>query len=240
MDTKLIKSKTPKIYKSKSLNKANFGKFNRSDYQVFLHLVSKIGGVDEKGKYLQSSKLQREYILTAKEYSNMFDIPLTHGYKMLKKSCDKLMKTDLTTERIEDGELFRINICSRAKYNKSEGRIKIKFTDDIMPYLAQVKEKFLLYNLKEITNFGSLYTTRLYELLQEYKTTGWMERSVEELRGVFIVGGKFKQYADFKKYTFGHALKEINHNYPSMNLSFEEKKDGRKVVSIKFVFNTKW
>ena len=50
-----------------------------------------------------------------------------------------------------------------------------------MPYLAQVKEKFVLYNLKEIANFGSLYTTRLYELIQEFKETGWRLKSVDQL-----------------------------------------------------------
>ena len=47
----VLKSKTPKVYKSKKLNNANFGNFNRSDYNLFLHLVTKIGGVDKKGKY---------------------------------------------------------------------------------------------------------------------------------------------------------------------------------------------
>ena len=38
-----LKSKTPKTYKNNKLNKANFGNFTHTDYQVFLHLVSKIG-----------------------------------------------------------------------------------------------------------------------------------------------------------------------------------------------------
>jgi len=68
-----------------------------------------------------------------------------------------------------------------AEYNKKDGYISVKFTDDIMPYLAQVRQKFVLYSLKEIANFGSLYTTRFYELLQEFKETGWMLKSVPKL-----------------------------------------------------------
>ena len=63
---KVLHSKTPKSYKNKKLNNANFGDFSHNDYQVFLHLISKIGGVDEYGKYLQPHELQREHILTAK------------------------------------------------------------------------------------------------------------------------------------------------------------------------------
>ena len=233
----ILKSKTPKVYKSKKLNNANFGNFNRSDYNLFLHLVTKIGGVDEKGKYLQPEKLQREHILTAKEYSNLFKIPLTHAYKMLKSSCEKLMKTDIKIEQANRKRLTRINVCSKAEYYKDEGKIMVKFTDDIMPYLAQVKSKFLLYNIKEIANFGSLYTTRLYELIQEYKTTGWMEKTVDSLRKSFTAEHKFKKYNDFKRKTFAHACKEINHVYPSIDLRFEEKKESRKVVAIKFIFN---
>ncbi|MBX9838391.1 MAG: replication initiation protein [Silvanigrellaceae bacterium] len=232
---RVFNSKTPKVYKNKKLNNANFGNFTHNDYQVYLHLVSKIGGVDKLGKYLQPQELQREHTLTAKEFSELFNVSTTNCYVILKQAVDKLMKTDITVEKTEVQEAWRINLCSTAKYNKTEGCISIKFTDDIMPYIAQVKEKFTLYNLKEIANFGSLYTTRLYELLQDFKTTGWMLKSVEELREAFAVGDKLKSYKDFKNRTFAHACQEINNNY-DMELRFEEIKKGRKIVEVKFFF----
>ena len=233
--SKVLISKTPKIYKSKKLNNANFGNFTLNDYQVFLHLVSKIGGVDEFGKYLQPEQLQREHVLTAKEFSAIFEVDIHTCYGILKKAVDKLMKTDIKVERIELKEIWRINICSMAKYNKGDGYISVKFTDDIMPYLAQVTKKFVLYNLKEISNFGSLYTTRLYELIQDFKETGWTLKSVDQLREVFAVGDKFRTYNNFKQKTFAHACQEINDNY-DMGVRFEEQKEGRKVVAVKFFF----
>ena len=231
----VLQSKTPKSYKNKKLNNANFGDFTHSDYQVFLHLVSKIGGVDSSGKYLQSEILQREHVLTASEFRDVFNTDINNCYRFLNKACKKLMKTSITLEKIELNEVWEINICSTAKYNKKEGRITVKFTDDIMPYLAQVKKRFVLYNLKEIANFGSLYTTRLYELIQEFKETGWMLKSVDQLRKIFAVGNNLRLYADFKRKTFAHACQEINDNY-DLGLRFEEQKEGRKVVAIKFFF----
>ncbi len=228
-------SKTPKIYKNKKLNNANFGDFTHTDYQVFLHLVSKIGGVDEFGKYLQPEQLQREHILSAKEFSEIFNVSLPNCYGILKKAVDKLIKTDVRVEKRELEEIWRINVCSMAQYNAKAGSITIQFTDSIMPYLAQVKERFVLYNIKEIGNFGSLYTTRLYELIQEFKETGWLRKSVQRLREVFAVGNKFTAYKDFKKYTFAHACKEINDNY-DLGLSFKEIKEGCKVVAVEFSF----
>ena len=228
-------SKPLKTYKSKKLNNANFGNFTHNDYQVFLHLVSKIGGVDKLGKYLQPEQLQCEHVITAKEFSELFNVSLTNCYVILKQAIDKLIKTDIRVEKPDDKGFWRINVCSMAEYNKHSGSITVNFTDHIMPYLAQVRQKFTLYNLKEISNFGSLYTTRLYELLQDFKTTGWMLKSVEELRESLAVGTKFKSYNDFKKYTFAHACQEINDNY-DMDLKFEEIKKGRKIIAVKFLF----
>jgi len=145
------------------------------------------------------------------------------------------MKTSIILEKPELNETWEINVCSMAQYNEKVGTITIEFTDRIMPYLAQVKERFVLYNLKEISNFGSLYTTRLYELIQEFKETGWLRKSVQQLREVFAVGKAFKRYGDFKKYTFAHACKEINSNY-DLGLGFKEIKEGRKVVAVEFSF----
>ena len=232
----IYKSKTPKVYKNKKLNNANFGDFTHTDYQVFLQLVNKIGGVDKFGKYLQPEQLEREHVLTAKEFCEVFNTDLSNCYRFLHKACKKLMKTSIVLEKPELSEIWEINICSMAKYNMKQGSITIQFTDSIMPYLAQVKARFVLYNLKEIGNFGSLYTTRLYELIQEFKETGWMKKSIAQLREVFAVGNdKFKLYGHFKKNTFAHACQEINDNY-DIDLRFEEKKVGRKVVAIEFFF----
>ena len=232
---RILNSKTPKAYKNNKLNNANFSDFTHNDYQVFLHLVSKIGGVDEFGKYLQPEQLKREHILTAKDFSDVFNTDIHNTYRILNKACRKLMKTDLTLPRNESSELWQINVCSMAKYNKKEGYITIEFTDRIMPYLSQVRQKFVLYNLKEIANFNSLYTTRLYELIQEFKDTGYMLKSVEKLRDIFAVGDSFRLYSDFKRRTFDHACKEINNNH-ELNLGYEEIKEGRKVIAVKFVF----
>lgn len=230
-----FKSNTAKVYKNKKLNNANFGDFNLNDYQVFLHLITKIKGKNKAEEYLEPESLEREYTLTANEFSEIFNTDLSYSYKLLYKACKKLMKTSITLQKIELNETWEVNVCSMAKYNENHGSITVMFTDSIMPYLSQVKEKFVLYNIKEIANFGSIYTTRLYELIQEFKETGWLLKSVEQLREIFAVGNKFKTYNNLKQRTFGHACKEINDNY-DIGLKFEEIKKDRRVVAVKFFF----
>lgn len=231
----LHKSKTPKVYKNKKLNNANFGTYNLNDYQVFLQLVTKFGKVDESGTYKQPQMLERKHILTAKEFSEAFNVDINTTYRVLKTAGKKLARTAITLERPELFVTQEIPICSFAEYNNKEGSLTIEFNEHIMPYLAQVKQKFVLYNLKEIANFGSLYSTRLYELIQEFKDTGYIIKSVAQLREVFAVGKKFPDYNNFKRKTFAHAVDEINAQY-EMNLWFEELKEGRRIVAIRFEF----
>ena len=233
---KLHKSKTPKVYKNKKLNSANFGTYNLNDYQVFLQIISKLGKVDLNGTYKQPQDLEREYTLTAKEFSTAFGVDLNTSYGVLKRASNRLARTGITLEKPELFEIWDIPVCEFSKYNTKDGSITVTFNTHIMPYLAQVKSKFVLYNLKEVANFGSLYTTRLYELIQEFKDTGWLIKSVPQLREIFAVGKKFPDYNNFKRFTFAHAVEEINSQY-EMNLWFDELKEGRKVVSIRFEFN---
>lgn len=233
----IIYSKTPKVYKSRKLNDGNFSDFNLNEYQVFLHLVSKIGGVDERGKYTQNPEsLKREHVLTAKEFSEIFSVSLHQCYTILKDAVRGIVRKQLIIQKLESDEIWEINICSAAKYCKKEGRITFEFTDKIMPYLLQVKKQFVLYNLKEISNFGSLYTTRLYEIIMGFKYTGWVQKSIDELKELLgISKDKLKAYGHFKSKALNHAVNEIN-KYYKINLKFTEIKEGRKVVGIRFDF----
>ena len=228
-------SNTPKVFKNTKLNSADFKDFNHNDYQVFLHLLSKVGGVDSEGHYLQAKQLEKKYTLTAQEFSSVFNVKIQHAYQLLHRAISRLMKTSVFIERGTNSQIWQINICATACYNQKMGSITIEFTDQVMPYIQQAKERFVLYNLKEISQFKSIYSTRLYEILQEFKDTGWMVRSVEQLRSIFATGKKLRAYKDFKARTFDHACKEINKHY-KMNLQYEEIKEGRKVAAIKFTF----
>jgi plasmid replication initiation protein len=232
-----IRSKTKKVYKNSKLNNARFANFNLNDYQVFLYVVSKLGKVDEHNEYLQPEKLQRTHTITALEFSEMFNLDKKTAYVVIKNATRKLMKADIVVHEINEfsKKTVQINLCEKAEYIENEGRIELLLTGSIMPYLAQVKQKFVLYNLKEIANFGSLYTTRLYELIQEFKDTGYIIRSIDQLRELFAVGETLKLYTNFKAKTFEHAINEINAK-TGYNITFTEIKTGRKVTSIQFEF----
>jgi len=116
--------------------------FTFIDCQIILHLINKIEEVDKHGKYLKPKQLQRQYTLTAQEYSEALKIPIAHCYNFLEQAIDKLMGEIITIKQPELDIISQIKVCSHAEYYESKEYIIIEFTDSIIPYLARVKTKF--------------------------------------------------------------------------------------------------
>jgi plasmid replication initiation protein len=226
--------KLSKVQKSNELNQANFSDFSLSCYRVLLNLISKLHRHDLNGDPIPINMVSRDCELTAQEYAKEFGIDGNTSYEILKAATDKLMKTSFSIN-LSKCDILKINVCSQSHYQKSQGKISIRFTEEIMPHLAELKQNFVMYNLCDIAGFDSIYSVRLYELIHQFKTTGLLEISVSDLRFKLGVGAKYKAYNDFKKFTFAHAVDEINSQY-GIGLTYKEIKTGRSVTAIIFTF----
>lgn len=230
----MASEKPRKVQKSNQLNQANFSDFSLSCYRVLLNLISKMQRHDVNGDNIPLTNVSRYCSLSVAEYAKEFDIEPANAYAILKEATDKLMKTSFSIQK-EHG-ILKINVCSQAYYRKEQGRIDIEFTPNIMPHLADLTSNFTMYNLNAVAGFASIYTTRFYELVMQFKTTGILEISVKNLRFHLGCADKFKQYYDFKLKTFGHAINEINQQW-TLNIELiKEIKTGRTVTDLVFTF----
>ena len=226
-------TKLAKVQKSNELNQANFSDFSLSCYRVLLNLISQIQRSDDNGNQLSLPVVRRQCSLSAKDYAEEFKIEGNTAYEILKDSTDKLLKTTFAMRLGKN--ILKINVCSQALYAKDEGRIDIRFTEEIMPHLAELSNNFTMYNLNEIAGFGSIYTTRLYELLMQFKTSGILTISVADLRFKLGCTNILKQYTHLKQRAIQHAVDEINSQY-EINLNYEEIKTGRTVTNLIFTY----
>lgn len=227
------------VKKSNDVTQANFSDFNLSVYRVFLTIVAKMQRHNAfTGDLITIPMAQRECRLTASEYAKEFKVNVNNAYEILKLATDKLLNTQFKIIKLNSKNkkyISKINICSKADYMISEGYIDIQFTDTIMPHLAELESNFTMYHLADIAGFGSIYTTRLYELLMQYKTTGVLKISVERLRFALGCIDILKRHSDFKRKTFEHAVKEINSKF-TIRLCFTEVKTCRFITEVHFSF----
>jgi plasmid replication initiation protein len=224
-----------KVTKSHSLTEANFDDFNLSSYRVFLNLLAKLQHYDDEKNLIPLSLSNRHCSLSAQDYAAEFGVPQNLVYGILKSAVDHLLKTSYSIVDVATDEIIKINVCAQANYKKSHGIINIEFTPNIMPHIAGLSKKFTMYHLSDLAGFDSIYTTRLYELLMQWKTTGFLKIKVSKLRFALGCTKTLKLYGDFKRYAINHAVAEINSQF-DIELKFEEIRKGRPVDEITFTF----
>ncbi|MFT2011456.1 replication initiation protein [Pontibacter sp. 13R65] len=165
------------------------------------------------------------------------------AYEMVTNACKNLM-----TKYIEASETDRkrgtkfYSFVDSLGIDKGSSLITGIFSHSIRPYLIQLKEHYTIAEIEQLLELKTGTSHRLYWLLKSYETLGVYEETVDELKNR-LCGKKVKydRYYDFKKNVLLPAIAEIQktEETPGNPIAFEfiEIKAGKKVNSIKFVFD---
>lgn len=149
----------------------------------------------------------------------------------LKQFAKKLMSKPLEVST-EDGWVI-FNWFSKIQYIRGQAKFLVRIDEDLKPYLLELKERFVKYNLKYILPLSSNYSIRLYQLLKEYEKLTRRTFTVTELQELLQVPKSLKVYADFKRKVLKVAERELIENC-DIFFEFEEIKEGRKVNELLF------
>ena len=189
--------------------------------KLLLMLISKIRREDDDFKV---------YKIRVKDFKGTAGLSSTQIYSKLKKATEGLMSIVFKIKK-ETGEL-QISILSSAEYFKGRGLMELCFDPKLKPYLLQLKEQFTQIPIKQVMTLKSVYAIRLFEMLQQYKSTGFFITKVDALRYKLGLEKKYKSYNLFKKNVIIQAQRELEST--DMAFTFEEIKESRRVDRIKF------
>jgi len=164
--------------------------------------------------YAYISKLSEDHTefpeleLSVKEFSEMLEVDL--NYKAVRESCRALLKRTVEIETKDEWIGFQwFSLC---RYKKKEGRLRLKINDELKPYLLRLKKEFTRLITKQVMQFRSVYSIRIYMLCKQYQSIGKRLISVEELRKKLgIEPGEYTRHNDFQRFVIVHAQKEINY-----------------------------
>ena len=154
----------------------------------------------------------------------------------LKKQLNYLITAvDLVNE---DGENKTVALLTGYSWGKGSSWVRCTFHKDIWPYVTDLKEKFLQYNIMQIKAFKSKFSIILYENLLSYtKQTGskTIKMSVDDIRRITGTEKKYKDFKDFEKNVLKNAQDEINNDpYIEFLFTYEKLKAGREYSDIVF------
>ena len=127
--------------------------------------------------------------------------------------------------------LITYSFFSYLEFDKEEKILIVKFNSDLKPHLIQLKT-YAKGNLKYILQFRSEYTKRLYMIISQWKKAQEKKYTLNELKEILAVPKSYT-YHDFKKRVLLVAEIELKKD-SDVFFTFEEVKQGRKVVEIIF------
>lgn len=188
-------------------------------------LALTVGTMDPKSE-------QQIFEFTIDDFIRQFpDLKRDSVYEQIKIAIKRISERWVRTEDNERITEFRW-VSSRT-YFKKEGRFRIAMTNEVMPYLTQLKGQFTQYQLNHISGFSSFHSIRLYELLTQYKRVGERYISVEDLKKWLQLEEKYDRYNNLNQRVLTPALEEINEK-SDLFIEYEPIKRGRKIVGIEF------
>lgn len=128
--------------------------------------------------------LDAEYRIDARE------LILTMGatrseYSKIYTAAEKLLSRQVfQTEILQDGRrhFIGINLFSKIEYTEGEATIIAQPTQAARGFFIGLQKYFTLLPLDEVLNLSTFPTIRLFELLMQFRGTGWRRFPVEEIR----------------------------------------------------------
>ncbi|GAA4509080.1 hypothetical protein GCM10023172_42150 [Hymenobacter ginsengisoli] len=127
----------------------------------------------------------------------------------------------------------------RVDYLLGQGIIEIKLTEDITPYLFDLKENFTSYELASALRLTSKYAKRIYQYCSQWKDQGETKKydiqDFKQMLGLLDDKGneKMLRISDFRESVLDVAVKQIN-EHTELNISYKLEKRVRTYTHIVF------
>lgn len=131
------------------------------------------------------------------------------------------------------------NLIDSFTHNADENIVaRIVFHEKIMPLLSDLRQNFTQYLVSDVANFKSIYSHRIYQLMMQYKSTGYVKIAIADLRFILEIGLKYPLFADLKKRVIDVAIDDIS-DKSSYTVKYDLLKQGRKFTHLELKFKLK-
>ncbi len=225
MKTVLAENSSPRknVTKSNDLVQAAY-KLTLNEQRLLLAAIAQID---------PRKPMPRPISITAPDFAEQYGIPIKQAYEALKEATSALYERDIKTF---DGRFkSRFRWVDRVDYLDGGGETKLYFTVHVQPYLVHLNKSFTTYELKRIADLSSTHSIRLFELLQQFKSTGFYTVSVAGFRELLELGPSYERYSNLKLKVIDPAIAELKEK-SGLLIELKTEKKGRSIERLIFKF----
>lgn len=197
--------------------------------------------------------------LSKKELFTFFDVSDNGKHTRFKEAISKMQEQAFFEVREAKNKGFkfrRILPIPTVEWTDYDDKVMIRFNQDIMPYLIELKQNFTQYALSDLIDLNSKYSIILYKWLsmnynqyEHYSAKGGRRAgqveayrnpsiTVKELRVITDTVKDYPRFDNFETWILKKPIEEIN-AHTHFNVSYEKIKKGRSIDSIFFHIDKK-
>lgn len=198
-----------------------------AEARVFLSMVAQIEKDDEDFK---------TYRIEVKKFMDLVGLKGHGNHGLLRQVAEGLAKKQFKQVQ-PDGSFLVIGYISSAEYVAGRSYVELSFDPKLKPFLLNLKEAFTQYDIRHIISLRSYNTVRLYELLKQYEKIKYREFTVQGLKDILNLEGKYARYADFKSAVLEVAKRELAKT-TDISFDYEEIREGKSVVRLRFLIHS--
>lgn len=217
------------IYKDNKIVEASY-QLTLKEQRVVLMAISQI-------KSDEALKKNDECILSVASYAATFGIAEKSALKEIKEALDELFERRINVV-LDSGKKEKFRWVSKVTIDVKNNELGLRFSQDIIPFLTNLKGRFTKYQLSSVSDMKSVFSIRIYEMLMQWRTTKIVEVSIEKFKERLELVDKYPSIANLRIKAIEPAIKEIN-EYSDINVQYELIKTGKKFTGIKFTFSYK-
>lgn len=190
---------------------------------------------------------QSHYVikLTYKTLANIIGIGVETGYtNKVRSVLNSLRKREISiqersSQKEEYSQWLDANLISSIKA-PGDGTVEIKIDSVLIPYFINLVNTYTTLDVKCLISFNSQYSFRIYQIIQQFKNTGFRRINIDTLRDVLQIGDKYPRTNDFKRFVIDPAIKDINDKTPlNITYKFNGGVGKKQADHISFYFGTK-
>ena len=184
---------------------------------------------------------QKIYRVAIRELQQLTGRDVDHA--QFSRTTKKLVGRLLHTRYDEDKELS-LNILSSGEYKPHSGAIELELSQEIRVFLFALKNNFTQFGFSIALSLKSKYSKRIYEMLCQYRDTGLLKISIDELKArLCLVDSKtrkekYPKHGLLRAKVLDVAQKELNEK-ADIRFSYTAKKTGKKYTHLLFTIRNK-
>ena len=230
-----MESKALTVVKSNKVVEASY-KLTLAEQRILLACIAKIKSkeVTLEDNYFEISAMEIVDLVGLKQTSPVYEALEEASMQLSKR---QIIINDPDTDNPKTKKRV-MNWISSIDYQPGEGKVIIRFTHEMIPYLSNLSSNFTQYKLNNVMQFKSTHSIRIYEMLMQWKSTGKREIEVEWLKKQLQVEHCYPLIADLKKWVINSSVLEIN-KHADIWVKYTQRKAGRTITHFLFTFGEK-